>query len=64
MCVQDAPEEDSKVETDITVLVFYYQYSVENVFVGFKAVIEPPVPEHAQRKEHVFRRRGLIRPGI
>ena len=26
VCVQDAPEEDSKVETDITVLVFYYQY--------------------------------------
>ena len=22
--------------------------------VGFKAVSEPPVPEHVQRKEHVF----------
>ena len=22
--------------------------------VGFKAVSEPPVPQHVQRKEHVF----------
>ena len=30
--------------------------------VGFKAVNEPSVPEHVQRKEHVFRRWHLNRP--
>ena len=30
---------------------------------GFKAVSEPPVPEHVQGKEHVFRRWRLNRPG-
>ena len=36
-------------------LTFYIQYSAANVFsFGFKAVSEPPVPEHVQRKEHIF----------
>ena len=39
----------------MTINYFYYQYSAANVFLTvLKAVNEPPVPQHVQRKEHVF----------
>ena len=39
----------------LTINYLYYQYSAEKCFlVSFKAVSETPVPEHVQRKEHVF----------
>ena len=46
-------------------LFFNYEYSAANIFlVSFEAVTETPVPEHIQRKEHVFLALTLIRPGI
>ena len=35
-------------------LFFIITTQLQMFLVGFKAVSEPPVPEHVQRKEYVF----------
>ena len=35
-------------------LFFIASTQLQMFLVGFKAVNEPPVPQHVQRKEHVF----------